>query len=128
MSRTILNFFLDLLLLLITVSLIWTSCVLKFVFPPATAAAGWTLWGLTYDAWANLQFSLLAVIVLAILVHIMLHWSWVCGVVQTRFLKRRGKAEDGSQTLYGVSLLVAILLTLSALLLVAQLAVRGPTV
>jgi heme/copper-type cytochrome/quinol oxidase subunit 2 len=128
MSRTTLNFFLDLLLLLITISLIWTSCVLKFVFPPATGAVGWTLWGLSYDAWADLQFSLLAVIVLAILVHIMLHWSWVCGVVQTRFLRRRGKAEDGSQTLYGVSLLVAILLTLSALLLVAQLAVRGPTV
>jgi len=40
MSRTLLNFLLDTLLLLITLGLIWTACVLRFVFPTATRAGG----------------------------------------------------------------------------------------
>lgn len=125
MSRTLLNFFLDVLLLVVTVLLIWTSCVLKFVFPPATAARGWTLWGLDYDAWADFQFTLLGVILLAILVHVMLHWTWVCGVISTRLL-RRGRLEEGSQTLYGVMLLVFFLLLVGGLLLAAQVSIHGP--
>jgi hypothetical protein len=126
MSRALLNFILDVLLFLITVTLIATTCVLCFVFPPATAAAGWVLWGLDYDGWATLHFSLLAVIVLAILVHVMLHWNWVCSIIATRLLRRSGKLDDGVQTLYGVSTLILLVILFGTLILAAQLSVRSP--
>jgi hypothetical protein len=126
MSRALLNFILDVLLFLITVTLIATTCVLCFVFPPATAAAGWVLWGLDYDGWATLHFSLLAVIVFAILVHVMLHWNWVCSIIATRLLRRSGKLDDGVQTLYGVSTLILLVILLSILIIAAQLSVHSP--
>jgi hypothetical protein len=126
MSRALLNFFLDVILLLITVTLIATTCVLFFVFPPATAAAGWVLWGLDYDGWARLHFGLLAVIAFAILVHVMLHWNWVCSIIATRLLRRSGNVDDGIQTLYGVSTLIVLVMVLSALIVAAQLSIRSP--
>lgn len=129
MSRTILNFLLDVALLLIFLSLIWVSTVLRFVFPPPTGAAGWTLWGFGYDAWANLQFNIVCLIILAVLVHVMLHWSWVCGVIAARLLGRKGAAargDDGTQTLYGVATLTGLLLLLGGLILAARVAVQAP--
>ncbi len=95
MSRTMVNFVVDAFLLSITVSLLFITAVLRFVFPPPTAAAGWTLWGTGYDAWANAQFVLVSMIGLAILLHIMLHWSWVMGVVVTRLLGRPARGQGG---------------------------------
>jgi hypothetical protein len=43
MSRTLINFFLDNLMLAITLALVWTAFVLRFVFPAATRAGGWAL-------------------------------------------------------------------------------------
>ena len=93
LSRTVFNFLLDSMLLVVTSVLLFTGAVLRFVFPAPTAAAGWTLWGQGYDAWANFQFMLLAVIALAILLHVMMHWSWVCGVVVTKLLRRSARSE-----------------------------------
>ncbi len=126
MSRALLNFVLDVFLFLITVTLIATTCVLCFVFPPATAAAGWVLWGLDYDGWASLHFSLLAVMVFAILIHVMLHWNWVCSIITTRLLRRPGKLDDGVQTLYGVSTLILLVILLTTLIIAAQLSVYSP--
>ncbi|MBX3411248.1 MAG: DUF4405 domain-containing protein [Pirellulales bacterium] len=128
MSRTVLNFLVDLALLLITTTLLWTAVVVHFVFPPGTDAAGWTLWGLGYDDWTTLQFSLLCVVALTILLHVMLHWSWVCGVVITRILKRKkaGGTDDGSQTIYGVATLIVLLNVIGGMVALASLMIRPP--
>jgi hypothetical protein len=127
MSRTLINFCLDALLLLITFGVAWSTCVLKFIFPRATRAGGWTLWGMDYDAWSDVQGGLLGLILLAILVHIMLHWNWVCGVIATRLLRRGGKADDGLQTLYGVGTLIVFIVATTGLLIAAELMIRPPT-
>jgi hypothetical protein len=126
MSRTLVNFFLDALLLALTLALVWTAVVLRFVFPSATRADGWALWGMDYDAWADVHFVLLGVFVFALLLHLMLHWNWVCSVVLTRLLRRPGKVDDGVQTLYGVGTLIAVVLVTLGLLIAAVLSVRPP--
>lgn len=129
MSRTTLNFFLDVVLFAITSGLLFTSAVVRLVFPPPTSADGWTLWGFSLNAWANAQFVLTCLIGLAILVHIMLHWSWVCGVVTTRLLGRKGadsRIDDGTRTLYGVAMLIAVLAVLGVLLGLCTLMVQPP--
>jgi hypothetical protein len=100
--------------------------VLKFIFPRASRANGWTLWGMDYDAWSDFQTGLLGTIFLAILFHIMLHWNWVCGVIAVRFLGRSGKVDEGLQTLYGVGTLIVLLLATTGLLIAAEFTIRPP--
>ena len=94
MSRTIVNLVLDILLALILLLVVTSACVVRFVFPPGTAAKGWKLWGLDYDAWANFEFVMLCIILLAVVVHVMLHWNWVCSVIATRVLQLRAQCAS----------------------------------
>jgi hypothetical protein len=113
MSRTTLNFWLDSLLLILFLALLWCSAILRFVFPPGPVAGDWLLWGYGYFAWHQFQFGLLCALALAVLLHVMLHWTWVCGVVASYVGRRRGgeklRLDDGQRTLYGVALLIIVL-------------------
>jgi hypothetical protein len=129
MSRTIINLVLDVVLMLILLFLVGSACVVRFVFPPGTEAKGWQLWGLNYDAWANLEFITLCVILLAVLLHVMLHWNWVCSVIAVRVLQLKGggsRPDEGVQTLYGVGTLIALFGVIGILLVSATLSIRGP--
>lgn len=100
------------------------AVIVRFVFPPALDSHLWRLWGRTYDDWANLQFSLVAALALGILVHVMLHWSWVCGLIATRLARnKKSKIDDGLQTLYGVGFLIFVLTLIGCLVAAAQLSI-----
>lgn len=119
MSRTVVNFWLDCVLAVTFVLLCWVSAVLQFLFPAGVDAAGWTLWGGTADDWRNIQFGVLCTLGLGIVLHVMLHWSWVCGVVATKLLGRKSAKDDASQTLWGVGTLVVVLHLLAGGLIAA---------
>ncbi len=131
MQRTLINFWLDVMLLVLFLTGFWTTFVVRFVFPPGTQAEGWHLWGRTYDQWADAQFIISCLFAGAVLVHVMLHWSWVCGVVTSRLLRKkdgkRRKWDDGIRTIYGVGLLVVLLNILGLAFAAAVLTVQGPT-
>jgi hypothetical protein len=95
MSRTLLNFLLDSLLLIAFSVLVWSAVIVRFVFPPAQGSKGWLLWGLSYDQWISVQFAMVAILALGVLLHVMLHWSWVCGLLAAR-LGRGRKAKLAS--------------------------------
>lgn len=121
------NLALDIALLVAFVALCATAVIVRFVFPPGPAATGWTLWGLDYDAWNGVQFGLLAVLAGGILVHVMLHWSWVCNVLVSRLSRdRRGRVDDGMQTIYGVGLLIVLLTIIGIAMAAAMLTIKGP--
>ena len=70
------------------------------------------------------------VLSVGILIHVMLHWSWVCGVITNRRKRHDGKPvrwEDGTRTLVGVGLIVVILNVLGILMAIANLTVKSPT-
>lgn len=121
------NLALDALLLVNFAALCGAAAIVRFVFPPGPAAKGWLLWGYDYDAWAGIQFGLLAVLTLGILVHVMLHWSWVCNVLAARLSRdRRARVDEGLQTIYGVGLLIALLIAIGIPVAAAWLTIRGP--
>ncbi len=129
-SWTIFNFWLDSLLLLTFLALIWVSTIVQVVFPPASESPGWTLWGYRLDDWMFMQFGLTAIFAFGILVHLMLHWSWVCGVFFSRVWRRQGRAtvpDDGTRTIYGVGLMIVLLNVLGLLIAAAVLSVQAPT-
>ena len=129
-SRTLLNFWLDASLLVLLLTTAWSAVVVRFVFPPAAHAAGWTLWGWSYQQWSDFAFAALCLFALAVLLHVMLHWTWICGVVASHFLPRRnGKrrnVDDGTRTLWGVGLIIVLLNLMGLALAAAMLSVHGP--
>ncbi len=127
MSRIVVNFLLDLSLLITLVSLATVSVINEFAFPPGTSAKGWLLWGYSYDAWSRFEFGLLCVLLLGVLVHVMLHWTWICGVVVSRLLGGRGKNvlhDDGLRTLHGVTTLIVILTVVGSVVAAAMLMIE----
>lgn len=121
------NLVLDAALLVVFLVLCFASVVVRFVFPPGPAAVGWTLWSLDFDAWGGIQFGLLAVLAVGILVHVMFHWSWVCAMVAGLLTgSRKGRIDDGMQTIYGVGLLIVLLNIIGVALAAAVLTIRGP--
>ncbi len=127
MSRTIVNFLLDTALLVAFAGLIWTGTIVRFVFPPALEAKGWRLWGLSYDDWISLEFGAISLLALGVLVHVMLHWSWVCGVIATRVTgDKKAKIDGGTQTLYGVGLLIIVLNIIGVVVAAAFLTIQPP--
>ncbi len=126
-SRTIVNFLLDAVLLAVLTALIAVGLVVQFVFPPATNAAGWTLWGYSYNAWSRWQFGLAGILTLGVLVHVMLHWTWVCGVVVNKLMRRKiqsAQPDDGTRTLYGVATLIVLLAVIGVVVAAANLAIQ----
>ena len=72
----------------------------------------------------------MALVASAVLVHIMMHWSWVCGVVVSKILRRNSRearVDDGSKTLWGVGMLIVVLHLLAALLAIAYVTIEPPT-
>lgn len=126
LSKTMLNFWLDCFLLLNFMVLAWISAVIQIVFPAAHEAAGWTLWGRDIVAWQNYQFGSLCVFAIAITLHVMLHWTWVCGVINKRLLGRNVLKSDGTDTLVGVGLIAALLHILGIGVLLAKWAILRP--
>ena len=126
LSRTLVNFWLDGLLAVLFVAMSIVAVIVQFVFPPGTAAAGWRLWGLSYGRWCSLQFSLIAILGLGVLVHVMLHWTWVCSVLTKRVLHKSELPDDGIRTIYGVGLLIGVLLVGAVAVGIAQWMLVSP--
>lgn len=128
-SKTTVNFWLDSFLLLVFLVLCWSTVIVRFIFPVPTQTEGWTLWGLDYLAWTDVSFATLCVLACGILLHVMLHWSWVCGVIGGWLRKRQGastKPDNGSRTIWGVALLIAIFNILGLGIAAASLTIHQP--
>ena len=117
LSWTLINFWLDLALLGVFSVLVWASCVVQFVFPPGPAGFGWKVLGRTLTDWRNIQFVTLMGLTFGLLVHVMFHWTWICGVVRARLLNRPARDDSGADTIWGVGFLVFLLHLLGAGLL-----------
>ena len=68
LSKSVINFWLDVILAAVFVALCSVAAVLQFAFPAASLATGWTLWGMTYEDVAAVQFGILCVLAAGILI------------------------------------------------------------
>ena len=126
LSMSLVNFWLD-ATLLATISFVgWVAAMLQTVFPAPTAAAGWELWGLSYNQWHDAQFFSLCLFALLVLVHVMLHWNWVCSVIAAQVLRIKSRPDEGMQTIYGVAAMIGLLTVIVGTIIAAILSVKHP--
>lgn len=122
-QRTVINFWLDVALLALFMAVAWMLTVVATVFPRG-ADKTWTVWGATKTDWFDGAFATFWVFGLAVLVHVMLHWNWICATIATRLLGRKASKDDGTQTLLGVGFLVGLVHLLAAGVLAARVALQ----
>lgn len=131
LTRTDVNFLLDALLLLLFVALCICSVILEFVFPAGTQADGGLLWDSSFNEWSRFRFYILASMAVAVVLHVMLHWSWVCGVLsswlRSKLNQKSSTHDDPSRTLWGVGLLIVIVNLMGAIIAAAALSIQAST-
>jgi len=90
MSRSAMNFILGLVSFLNLSGLIFTGFTMKYILPPGTGGLGRIahggsgrginakdLWSMTRHEWGSIHFYLAVVFVVLMVIHIILHWSWI---------------------------------------------------
>lgn len=124
--NTMINFWLDVVLLILFMIQAWMFAVLHVVFPRG-AGSDWTIWGATPLDWSESLFMTFCLFSAAIVLHVMFHWAWICGVVATRLLRRKAGKDDGTHTLIGVGLLVFLVHVLIVGILVTRVGLVNST-
>ena len=109
MRRTALNFIVDLIAFADLLLLGATGVVLKWVLPPGSGGHGRafhggrggdqirTLWGLGRHDWGDVHFVLSLLFLFLMLVHLLLHWTWIKTCVKSFLLpsrQARSEPED----------------------------------
>lgn len=105
---TIINFWLDVLLAALFLIQAWMFAVIHYAFPRG-AGAEWRIWGGSPLDWSESLLAVFCVFAFAVVLHVMLHWEWICGVIAARILGGKASRDDGSHTLIGVALLIGLI-------------------
>ena len=122
MKRNTVNFIIDLLSLVVMWGLVTTGLLARYVMPPGTGH--WlTLYGMNRHEWGTVHFWLAVGLCGLALVHVWLHWQWVCGTVSRFF---GGSDRDGHRrsrawrAVWGIALILLLTGGTAALLTAAN--------
>ncbi len=129
LSNNAINFIVDSILLAAFLFVLCAAAIVQFVFPGAAASNGVALWGYGLDGWIRILTGSLAVFGLLVLLHLILHWSWVCSFVSSRLskaLNRRITVTESAKTLWGVGTLIVVLTIMGAVVAAAEFCIVVP--
>ena len=119
------NFTIDVVTLVVMLAVAATGLVLRYVLPPGSRGGrGLQLWGLTRHEWGDVHFWLVVALGGLIVVHVTLHWTWVCAVMG-RWC-RVGQSSAARRFVYGVAFLAGIAALLGAIVWLASVNTIGP--
>jgi len=134
MRKSTLNYLVDGLTSIMVFGVIATGLVMRFTLPPGSGGRHGiggrhlVLWGMDRHTWGELHFWLAVVMAGLFVIHLALHWTWVCNTTQR--ILRPGRQDTIASTtrlssLYGAVLLVAIVAMFVVFLWVAHANVQS---
>lgn len=107
MKRNTVNFLIDVLTFLVFFAMFWIGLLIHYVLPPSGGRGhALMLWGMDRHDNGNVHFYLALAMVALIIVHLWLHWPWVCSILSNLFGASQPKRNR--RTLYGAILLLVI--------------------
>jgi hypothetical protein len=135
MRRTTLNFIVDLAAWVAMILLAATGLIVRYVLPAGSGGRGGgsqlLLWGFGRHDWGALHFWLSIALGVLVVLHIVLHWSWVCATTRRHlpsFARWPSSTSKTVQNLYGIGLLsMAALLTFAFVWFCQASVVAGPS-
>jgi len=125
MNRALLNFFIDLATFLVLLAMIGTGLLVRFVLPPGTGER-LSVWSYSRHDWGDVHFWLAVGLGALVLVHLLLHWNWVCSVVGRWVRSSRAAVRPRSalrRNLVGSAVLLGTAVLVGGFVWVAQRAV-----
>lgn len=128
-SRTALNFWVDFGILVLLCNTMWIAGVVFFVFPAPSESAGWNVFGYDFDQWSFALLLSFSAFCLGVLVHLILHWTWILGVITSRLSRWKGERvtlNESAKTLYGVGSMIVVLTILAILIMAAEFSAHAP--
>jgi hypothetical protein len=106
MSKSSVNFVVDTIAFVAILFLASTGILVRFVLP-AGSGHFMQLWGMDRHEWGQIHFWIAVALVVLLVLHIVLHWSWVIGMVKGRSGKRKGLRVGAAIVLFSVFLALA---------------------
>ena len=107
MKRNTLNFVLDIVSLLNLLFLMVSGYVMTYTLPPREGSNVYrSLWGMDRHDWGDWHFWAAVLFVVLMVLHVALHWEWVCLTVGRMF--RRGGGSPAARNVYGGAFFLAI--------------------
>lgn len=90
MKRSSLNFIIDTVSFIDLLGIVFTGLIMEYILPPGTGGSGCglhggcgrgihakSLWSMTRHEWGDIHFGLAILFIVLMIVHIILHWSWI---------------------------------------------------
>ena len=92
-----------------------TGFILRFPLPPGTQRSH-MLWGLSRHDWGAVHTWLSFGLIIVLLVHVILHWPWIFGILRNRFGSgsRTGSLDKNAQRRAGILTLAVLAAILTA--------------
>jgi len=96
-KRTTVNFIVDLIAFIDLLCLACTGFIIKFILPPGSGGRGRgfrggrgpgeikELWSMTRHEWGDIHFFLAVLFVTLMIIHIILHWTWIKSYFKSLF-------------------------------------------
>jgi len=123
MKRNTLNFWIDLLTFLIMWMLTVTGLLIHYVLPDGQGRGrSWFLWGWNRHDYGDLHFYLALSLIVLCVIHVWLHWGWVCHTACCVFTGQTGIVRRNH--MYGAIVLAGLIVITIGALYVAKINVK----
>jgi hypothetical protein len=127
-QRNLLNFVIDALTLGVALGLVATGLMMRFILPPGSARQGWIVWGWDRHAWGDVHFWLSMAAIGLVVVHLFLHWPWVCTTIGRMFTgSGHGAPTRGRRIVGGIAALVLCVGLVGGFMMLASMNVTNST-
>jgi len=101
MKRNMLNLLIDALTALAGLGLLWTGLLIYFILPAGSGKHGLAVWGMGRHDWGDIHFWLAVTCLALVVLHVALHWTWVCTMV-LRIVGDPGKSSASKRNIAGL--------------------------
>ena len=97
MRRATVNFIVDLVAFLSLLALAFTGFIMKYILPPGSGGRGRgfrggrgtgeieDFWSMTRHEWGDIHFYLAVLFAALMVIHIILHWTWIKNYFKSLF-------------------------------------------
>ncbi len=112
MRRNLLNFIVDAVSLIAMAGLVATGLIVKYVLPAGSGGhgrgGGLKVWGWSRHDWGDLHFYIAVGILVLMVVHVALHWRWICAVARNWFVAAPGGPHRTARIMAGLAFVVLL--------------------
>lgn len=119
-KRNTVNYLTDLATFVALLCVALTGLLLKFVLPPGSSRGGLSLLGLGRHDWGEIHFWATVALGAVLLLHIAMHWSWVCGTTKRLLTGKSATTTGRARASWGVAALLMIALFFGGFILIAR--------